>query len=417
MATHYQHKSPPWQSVTKGIQLINLLEGLSLAGDLAEGKPTEHAKNMAFIASSLGEMLALPREEQRLLYYAGLLHHILCDDGDKYRLKKIQEEDQKEAYVLPLLLEVEDIVLKAQENWDGSGPLGLSGERIPLLSRIISVAMIMTEVWDSSRDYLVWRHWTESYLQKYKGTIFDPSIIVVAIALIKEYRFILDISRGGQLERWKPFLEKEQPIFVDSLKIVGVLFAHFTDYKGIGTVNHSRDVAVVSKKLARSFRLGPQKEEELYLAGLLHDLGKVVVPKEILEKAGPLTAKERMIIERHPYFTALILDRIPELGSISRWAASHHERLDGSGYFMGATAKELSLEARIIAVADVYAALASKRSYRGPMKQSEIIKILQSEAMQNKLDKNVVEVLLSQIDKYNRLLKFTYALEPIALPL
>ncbi|KAB2951789.1 HD domain-containing protein [Heliorestis acidaminivorans] len=411
-----KRKSPQWRrSLTEGIMLNHLMEGLSLAGDLAEGKPTEHAKNMAFIASSIGTAMDLPKTEIRLLYYAGLLHNILCDDCDHHRIRKIQEEEEGEDVVLPLLMEVEEIVMLAHENWDGSGPLGRQGTEIPLLARILAVAMIMTEAWDTSRDYLTWRPNIERYIEKYKGIIFDPTIVKTAKNLLKDYRFTLDISRVVELDRWKALFETEQRIYGDSLRIVGVLFAHFIDQKGIGTANHSRDVAVVAKKLARNFELGPEKEEEIYIAGLLHDLGKVVVPKEILEKEGPLTKEERIIIERHPYYTALILDRIPELSSISRWAASHHERLDGSGYFMGATAKELSLEARIIAVSDVYAALASKRSYRNAMDRSMIINILQSEAMQNKLDKEIVEALVVNFDKYKRLLAITYSAESPSL--
>lgn len=178
---------------------------------------------------------------------------------------------------------------------------------------------------------------------------------------------------------------------------MGAVFAYFIDQKGIGTGTHSRDVAVVAQKLGKAFGLGSEREEELYLAGLLHDLGKVVVPDKILDKEGPLSAQERNLIERHPYYTAIILDRIPELGPISVWAASHHERLDGSGYFIGCGEKHLCLESRIVAVADVYAALASDRPYRLKLSAARISAILKDMVVKGQLDGEVVEAVVSQM--------------------
>ena len=86
----------------------------------------------------------------------------------------------------------------------------------------------------------------------------------------------------------------------------------------------------------------------------MHDLGKVAIPNEILEKPGILSAEEYALIKDHPYFSAFILDKIPGLETISLWATAHHKRLDGTGYYLGSTGQDLPLEARLIKTTNKY---------------------------------------------------------------
>jgi HD-GYP domain-containing protein (c-di-GMP phosphodiesterase class II) len=97
---------------------------------------------------------------------------------------------------------------------------------------------------------------------------------------------------------------------------------------------------------------------------LLHDIGKLGVSNSILEKPGKLTSEEFESVRKHPYFSYEILRRVPAFADFSYDAAAHHERLDGKGYWRGLGADQLSLHARILAVADVFDALRAKRPYR-----------------------------------------------------
>nr|WP_315904976.1 HD domain-containing phosphohydrolase [Vibrio fluvialis] len=132
------------------------------------------------------------------------------------------------------------------------------------------------------------------------------------------------------------------------------------------------------------------------LPGLLHDLGKLNIPDDILDKPGPLDEYERAVMSRHSYETYEILRNIEGLGEVARWAAFHHEGINGVGYPFHPRERELSTEARIIAVADVFQALVQDRPYREGMSQDGVLTLLSGMVDAGKLDSGIVD-LVNQI--------------------
>ncbi len=115
-------------------------------------------------------------------------------------------------------------------------------------------------------------------------------------------------------------------------------------------------------------------------AALLHDIGKLSVPNAILEKPAKLTHEEWRVVRDHPYYTFEILSRIPGFESLSAEAAAHHEKLDGSGYWRGWRAEQLSSFARILGVADIFDALRAKRPYRDSLPLEKVFAIMRADA-------------------------------------
>jgi len=138
------------------------------------------------------------------------------------------------------------------------------------------------------------------------------------------------------------------------------------------------------------------------IAGLLHDLGKLVVPNSILEKPAGLTHAEMAVIKQHTYYTFSILSTIGGLQMIAEWGAYHHERLDGKGYPFRRKAHEMNLGARIMAVSDIFTALAEGRPYRKGMKTENINNILQEQASHGIQDAHIVKLLLENIEEVRR---------------
>ncbi|MDQ7848672.1 MAG: HD-GYP domain-containing protein [Armatimonadota bacterium] len=146
------------------------------------------------------------------------------------------------------------------------------------------------------------------------------------------------------------------------------------------TKGHSQKVARIATQIGEAMGLPPEALRVLYQAGLLHDVGKIGIPDAILSKPGRLSPEEYRLVRTHPFLSEDIVGRItslrPTLGAI-RW---HHERLDGSGYPEGLRGERIPLEARILAVADVYDAMTSGRSYREAWSEAAVLAYLRQEA-------------------------------------
>ncbi|MGD9579945.1 MAG: HD domain-containing phosphohydrolase [Vampirovibrionia bacterium] len=136
------------------------------------------------------------------------------------------------------------------------------------------------------------------------------------------------------------------------------------DEKDNYTHGHSKRVTLYSLILGRAMNLDTATLEKLQLAGLLHDIGKIGTPENILNKPGGLTHEEFDVIKKHPRKGKDILKNIKQLKEIAGWLRSHHEKFDGSGYPDALKGEEIPLPARILAVADTYDAMTSDRSYR-----------------------------------------------------
>ena len=166
----------------------------------------------------------------------------------------------------------------------------------------------------------------------------------------------------------------------DAIDRVAEAFARVVDAKSPFTARHSGGVADIAAGLARELDLGAAQERRLHRAGLLHDVGKLGVSSAILDKPGRLDAGEWAAIRRHPEWSLQILQRVPAFVELAHVAASHHERLDGSGYFRGLGAEQLDLPSRILAVADVAEALSSERPYREALPADEVLAIMRVDA-------------------------------------
>ena len=148
--------------------------------------------------------------------------------------------------------------------------------------------------------------------------------------------------------------------------------AEAIDAKDTYTNGHSSRVAKYSREIAKRYGYSRKNQDEIYMMGLLHDVGKIGVPDAVINKPGKLTDEEFLLIKKHPDLGHKILKRITEMPKLSVGARWHHERYDGRGYPDGLAGQDILEEARIIAVADAYDAMTSHRSYRDILPQSVV---------------------------------------------
>ncbi len=182
-----------------------------------------------------------------------------------------------------------------------------------------------------------------------------------------------------------------------SLHVVQAL-AEAIDAKDSYTHGHSSRVAEYAREIARRFGYTEKQQSDIYMMGLLHDVGKIGIPNSVINKPGRLTEEEYSIIKKHPVLGARILERVEEMPKLSVGARWHHERYDGTGYPDGLKGDDILEEARIIAVADAYDAMTSRRSYRDALAQAYV----RSEIEQGKgtqFDPVFADIMLQMIDE------------------
>lgn len=173
-----------------------------------------------------------------------------------------------------------------------------------------------------------------------------------------------------------------------------VSLTNLVEAKDEYTENHTRRVSDIAIALGRKKSLSEQELRQLEIGAMIHDIGKVSTPESILNKPGALTKEEFEIMKNHPEAGAKIIKPISALQKASDMVLSHHEKLDGSGYPHGLKELEISIETRIITIADIFDALYTDRPYRKGMPLEKTLAILKEEADLGKLDQELVSFVI-----------------------
>ena len=198
-----------------------------------------------------------------------------------------------------------------------------------------------------------------------------------------------------QRDLHKEVVKKTAELESLSLHVVHTL-AKTIDAKDAYTNGHSERVADYSREIAKRYGYDEDRQEEIYIMGLLHDVGKIGVPDTIINKQGKLTDEEYAKIKTHPLVGAEILTTISEIPKLVTGARWHHERYDGRGYPDGLKGKDIPEEARIIAVADAYDAMTSHRSYRDIIPQDHVKSEIEK-GMGTQFDPEFAKIMLDMI--------------------
>lgn len=433
------------------IALSEVISALSFALDLTEDAVPGHAIRTCLLGMRIGAAVGLNSREMGDLYYALLLKDIGCSSnaarmcnilgGDERAAKRsvktvdwtrITREGLKLAWqnalpgaspwrkamrVVQLGINRErnnsevigircerganivrkiglgegcaDAIHALDEHWNGSGyPDRLRGEAAPLLARILGVAQHL-DVFAQEQG----QQRAIATLQERSKTWFDPMLVRIAELLDRDGLLWTGIG-SGQERALVMDMEPGAARLVGSRQVDRILeaFADVVDAKSPFTYRHSLGVTEAAEGLAVELGLGAARQQLIRRAALVHDLGKLAVSNSILDKPGRLTDEEWLAVREHPRLSQQILERISSFAMIATIAGRHHERLDGSGYPERLTGATLTLDDRIVAMADLYGALSEDRPYRPGMSHEQILAIL-SKDVPEKLDPVCFEAL------------------------
>lgn len=215
--------------------------------------------------------------------------------------------------------------------------------------------------------------------------------------LEKKYRELEESN--NEITRLYELLKCDYNKETESTKNLVITLANVIEAKDKYTDGHTRRVGAISKRLGEKLGLSEDSLNDLEIAGIIHDIGKVGVPESILNKPGKLTSEEFEIIKKHSEIGETILRPLGSLEKCLKPVRNHHEKLNGSGYPDGLEDKDITIETRIIGVADIFDALYSDRSYRDKLPISKVKEIILEDTKNGCLDERVVEALFDMIDK------------------
>lgn len=263
------------------------------------------------------------------------------------------------------------------EHWDGGGyPQGLRGEGIPILSRIMSVAQnldvfCMDQGPQAALDTL----------QERSGRWFDPDLVLAVQSLDRARTLWRECLPEDPVEDTRRVVLRLHPKHREQLSATDIdsiceAFADVVDAKSPFTFRHSIGVLNASVAIGNTLGLSDERMQLLRRAALLHDIGKLSISNSILDKPTKLTEAEFALVKRHPELGAQILGRVGGFSEIAALTSEHHEKLDGSGYPFGLRREDLSIESKILGVADIYAALSEHRPYREALAPEQITAIM-----------------------------------------
>lgn len=226
---------------------------------------------------------------------------------------------------------------------------------------------------------------------------FVPEVLLLRVRhTIDLFRLQTDLSHEVN-KKTQEVLRQRERIERISMQIVTALSGAI-DAKDTYTNGHSTRVAEYSGEIAKRAGFAPKMQNDIYMMGLLHDVGKIGIPDSIINKPAKLTDEEYGVIKNHSAMGAKILENITEFPRLTVGARWHHERYDGKGYPDGIAGEEIPQEARIIAVADAYDAMSSRRSYRDVLAQ-EIVREEMEKGKGMQFDPVYAEIMLKMIEE------------------
>lgn len=387
------------------LNMYDLILCLTNAADLVCPELANHHKQVAYLAYCIGEEFGLTVEQRKDILLAGLLHDIgAFSVHERLALFEFEENARDHAdkgacmvKFFPPLAHLSDIIHYHHEPWNDGKDIGAGQRRVPLSSHILHLADRIIVRVKKGQEVLGQAKGICEAIRRQSGSVFMPELIEAFLQISKKEYVWLDLAHGSLLNIM-PNITSFDSTELDMDGLLGLtrLFACIIDFRSPYTANHSSGVAASAERLAELAGFSPKECRMMRVAGYLHDLGKISVLNDLLEKPGKLDEHEYNVIRSHTFYTYRTLQNIQDFDTINQWAALHHERLDGSGYPFHLTAENLPLGSRIIAVADVFTAITEDRPYRAGIKDEEARGVLSSMVA----DKALCPYVVSLMDRY-----------------
>lgn len=386
------------------INLKDFFVSLSHLLDLGDANLSFHQIRTSFIAWKIGEGLNLPLADLNRLVIGSLVHDIgAISLEEKVRLhnfefEKLEIHAYRGFFILQKIDGFQDIARMVRYHHKSYKDLGDN----ELLAQIINLSDSVERSIDRNKLIL---EQNEDIIRKHSNSDdFHP--LVLASFLKVSYNEIfwhnLANPRIRDLLYKCPLCNVEVPrkMIID----LSFLIRDIIDFKSPFTLRHSVGVMFCVQELSKKLQLSDDDTEDLIISALLHDVGKLMIPTDIIMKPGPLNKWEKSKMDEHPYYTFMFLKEAGYSDKICLAASYHHESSNGKGYPFRVREESIPIEAKMIAASDVFVALYEDRPYRKALSKSEIEKIMYNYS-EDKLDERMVKLLMDSYEEIDNELK------------
>jgi HD-GYP domain-containing protein (c-di-GMP phosphodiesterase class II) len=393
------------------IKLYDLLMCISNAQDLVSTKLSNHHQQVAYLAFRLSEHINLPIEQQYDINLAALIHDIgALSSQEMFELVEAEPITvNNHAFRGARLLEgfkplhnSASIIKFHHLPWNGGRGNSFMGEEVPFSSHIIHLADRTCALVRPDRNIISQIPGIMSTIRKQANTVFHPDLVDALFEMSKKEYIWLDL-----ISRHTPEIIANTGLFnihaleIDDIVDLALVFSQIIDFRNRFTARHSAGVAKTAERLAQLSGFSSHECKMMLIAGYLHDLGKIAISHDILEKPSRLNEDEFNEIRTHTYYTYHLLEPLTQLKTINTWASFHHEKLNGTGYPFHIAGESLPLGSRIMAVADVFTALTEDRPYRLGMDFDKTRDVLRDMVASDELDGKVVKLLVNHFHEIN----------------
>ncbi|MEG0127684.1 HD-GYP domain-containing protein [Clostridium sp.] len=373
---------------------------------LANHKFFNHSKRTCFVALKIAEKISYNDRFLEDVYISSMLHDIgvCCNLVESHTTPDFIKTHTEKGYMLvsklPFNSEVSEAVKYHHENYNGTGPYGISGASLPIKAQIIRLADVFEILYNSDEANYLQRDKITKWVISNENIIFSSKIVKAFLDVQSNDCFWWDYEMlGFTSANFDVHLKvKSLPITIDELRDIAYVFADIIDNKSSFTYQHSYNLADLVIKLCDFLNYDYEKKTRLEIAALLHDIGKLAVPETILTKNATLNDLEFSIVKSHAYYTRVILSKINGLEDIVDISSNHHEKLDGTGYPLGLTAKDISFDSRMMAICDIYDALTSTRPYKKNFTKEDTFAIIDKMASDGKICKKALSIFKECFD-------------------
>ena len=403
----------------------SLLNALAKAMNLINPVMENHHQETAYLAYQIGVEMGLKTEDLHMIVIAALLH----DVGTivmplEENLSEIESHRREIAHIgaemirdLKQFEAIAGIIELCQNGYLENvkfaktkeclmtletlhGETRVSIEQCISVAECIHLADVISSLWnEDDGEILNQIPIIREAVEMSRGTEFSDKAVDAFLRLSTREFIWMDFILNPSFLTY--FTGDMHDVDLEQTVELTQLMSRIIDFRSSFTAMHSAGVAASAKELAKLAGMSEKDCLKMEIAGNLHDVGKLRVPNEILEKPGKLTDKEFNIVKEHPYYTRLILMDIEGFDEIADWAGFHHEKLNGRGYPFHFDSGFLSLGSRIMTVADIFSAITEERPYRKPMNRDQAMKIMWENVERGEICGEIVKLLDENYDTVN----------------